>query len=387
MREAAAKGDENYLVAGVSADHRRETECIDPQRSTFVTFNGADVPFQIPGMSDVMPYESKRFRDLTATELDDYEKAFSQKLRRAVYRFGPDIIHSHHLWIVSSLVRRLFPAIPLVTSCHGSDLRQFQNCPHLRERVLSGCRAIDIVTALSRAQKDDIMRLYGLPPQKIVIAGAGYNDRLFYASPKPPPEPVQLVYAGKLSNAKGVPWLLRALKGIDEPTWQLHLLGSGSGEEKENCLRLVQTMGDKVCAHGAVPQQSLAEIMRQSHILVLPSFFEGLPLVILEGLASGCRVVATDLPGARALLGDADAEFVTLVKTPRLRNLDEPHREDENAFEQNLARALKQQMNAAVRYPQIDLASIQDKIDAFTWAGVFTKVRDAYLKCPGLESA
>jgi len=38
--------------------------------------------------------------------------------------------------------------------------------------------------------------------EKIIIAGAGYNDSLFYHDSKPNPDPVQLVYAGKLSNAK-----------------------------------------------------------------------------------------------------------------------------------------------------------------------------------------
>ena len=63
--------------------------------------------------------------------------------------------------------------------------------------------------------------------------------------------------------------------------------------------------------------------------MILPSFYEGLPLVILEGLASGCRIVATDLPGTKEVLGNSDADFITLVKTPRLRFTDQPYREVE----------------------------------------------------------
>ena len=235
--------------------------------------------------------------------------------------------------------------------------------------------------ALSEAQKKDIVRLYNLDPEKIVIAGAGYNDSLFYNHPKPAPDPVQLVYAGKLSNAKGVPWLLRALQSVHSPPWQLHLLGSGSGEEKETCLKLARQLGERVRVHGALPQQRLAEILRQSHILVLPSFFEGLPLVILEGLASGCRIVATDLPGTREIIGNGDTNMVTLVRTPRLRNTDQPYREDEDAFEENLKSAIEQQVDAANHCPFIDLSPIQDTIDAYTWTGIFKKVRKAYLKC------
>lgn len=381
LREASSCGYDNFLVAGLGSAGCDDTGCIDYDKSIFVTFNNADVSCQIPGMSDVMPYESMRFCDLSKKELCEYEKAFSTSLQHAVDRFKPDIIHSHHLWIISSITRQLFPDIPLVTSCHGSDLRQFHNCPHLQKSVLKGCRKIDIVMALSAAQKNEIIRLYNLPPEQIIVVGAGYNDKLFYIDSKPIPDPVQIVYAGKLSNAKGVPWLLRALQSIVSPSWQLHLLGSGSGDEKEYCLKLAKELGQKVKIYGALPQSSLARIMRGAHILVLPSFFEGLPLVILEGLASGCRIVATDLPGTNEVIGNSNTEFITLVKTPRLRFIDQPYQEDELAFEQNLQKSLQQQINRAYHCGQIDISLIQDKLDSYTWTGIFKKVREAYLKC------
>ena len=381
IREATVCGFDNYLVAGVRSDSYDDLDCIAQDKSMFVNFHNADVSYHIPGMSDVMPYESTRFCDLSEEDLCEYEKTFSEILQNAVHRFKPDIIHSHHLWIVSSLARQLFPNIPMVTSCHGSDLRQFQNCPHLHERVLTGCQRIDVVMALSEAQKNEIIRFYNLAPQKIIIGGAGYNDILFYSDTKPNPDPVQLVYAGKLSNAKGVPWFLRALQSISSPAWQLHLLGGGSGKEKEYCLRLAMELGEKVRIYGVLPQKRLAKIMRRSHILVLPSFYEGLPLVILEGLASGCRIVATELPGTKEILGNTDADFITLIRTPRLRFSDQPYQEDEYSFEQNLKKAIQQQINAASKCAQIDLSPIQDKLATYTWTGVFKKVKEAYLTC------
>jgi glycosyltransferase involved in cell wall biosynthesis len=163
--------------------------------------------------------------------------------------------------------------------------------------------------------------------------------------------------------------------------WQLNLLGSGSGEEKERCLGLAKELGEKVRVYGALSQNGLAKIMRHSHILVLPSFYEGLPLVILEALASGCRIVATDLPGTTELLGDYDTDFITMVRTPRLRFSDQPYREDENVFEKNLEKAIRQQIKAASKDGQIDLSPIQDKLEAYTWAGIFKKVREVYLSC------
>jgi glycosyltransferase involved in cell wall biosynthesis len=381
IREAKKYGHDNYMIAGVSSDWCDDISCIEKENSSFVYFQDGDVSCNIPGMSDVMPYESSRFCDLSSFELKEYENAFSRILSSAMEKYKPNIIHSHHLWIVSSVARQLYPEIPMVTTCHGSDLRQFQNCTHLQDIVLEGCRGINIVMALSEAQKKEIIRLYGLAPEQIMVVGAGYNDKLFYLEEKPAQDPVQLIYAGKLSNAKGVPWFLRALNSINSPAWQLNLVGSGSGEEKDQCLKLAEELGDRVRIHGALSQEDLASIMRKSHVLVLPSFYEGLPLVILEGLASGCRIVATDLPGIKELIGDTQTDFIKIVKTPRLHLIDQPYQEDEYQFEQDLREAIVKQINAAHNCEKIDLSPIQGRIDSYTWAGIFKKVQEVYVKC------
>ncbi len=380
MREAAGCGHENFLIAGIQPGHEAELHGVSRDQCRFVRFEGGDIPFKIPGMTDIMPYPNTRFVDLSITEIETYETVFARVLRNTAARFKPDIIHSNHLWLVTSLTRRLFPDKPVVASCHATDLRQFQNCPLLRDRVLSGCAHLDAAMALSGAQKKEIEEIYGLPPEKVVVTGAGYDDTLFTSGAKPAPEPVQLVYAGKLWNAKGLPWLLKALKTVRTPEWRLHMVGGGSGNEKERCIRLAQDLGGRVLIHGQIPQAHLAGLFRQAHIFVLPSLFEGLPLVVLEALASGCRVVATDLPGVTAVVGDVDTEYISLVRTPRLRKMDQPYPEDLPAFERHLARALEIQMAAAVKRPRIDLSPIADKLAAFTWQGIFAKVQEVYFK-------
>jgi glycosyltransferase involved in cell wall biosynthesis len=379
MREAAVAGHDNFMIAGIQSDRDAELHGVTPEQCRFVRFNGEDLSFRIPGMTDIMPYPSTRFIDLSAAEIDAYEAVFKRVLTDTVAEFHPDIIHTHHLWLVSSLVRRLFPHIPVVTTCHGTDLRQFQNCVHLRDKVLRGCRHLNAALALSAAQKKDIERLYQLPPEKVVVCGAGYNDGMFTVGTKPVPRPVQLVYAGKFWNAKGLPWLLKALKRIEAPDWQLHMVGGGSGPENDECLRLANDLGERVTVHGLIPQARLAAIFKQAHLFVLPSFFEGLPLVVLEALASGCRVIANDLPGVKAVLGDVAADFITLVPTPRLKNMDRPYPEDLPAFVQAMVRALEFQMAGALRQPDIDPAPIADKLAAFTWRGVFAQVEKVYV--------
>jgi glycosyltransferase involved in cell wall biosynthesis len=391
MREAASRNHRNYLLAGIQSNRPADLDCIAEDQCAFVRFGGSDISYRIVGMSDVMPYRSKRFCDLGGDEIAEYENGFAKKLKTVVKRFKPDIIHSHHLWILSSLARRICPDLPIATTCHGSDLRQFQNCRHLQKKVLNGCRGLDAVMALSEVQKNEIRRLYDLPSKKLHVVGAGYNEGLFSQSLKPEPCPVQVVYAGKLSNAKGVPWLLRALARIDAPAWRLHLVGGGSGPEKENCLQLAQGMGERVRIHGAVNQQQLAAIIKQSHVFVLPSFYEGLPLVVLEALAGGCRVVANDLPGTQEILGNAAVDVISFIRTPRLQTLDAPFPDEEKPFEARLEKTLRAQMAAAVNHPQIDLSPLKEKLAAFSWSSVFERVQRVYFEAirsfvPGIGS-
>jgi hypothetical protein len=56
-------------------------------------------------MSDVMPYQSSRFCNLTDVELFEYENCFEKKLKTLVKQLKPDIIHRHHLWLSSALAR------------------------------------------------------------------------------------------------------------------------------------------------------------------------------------------------------------------------------------------------------------------------------------------
>ena len=338
IREAARRGHENFLLAGVPHGEGPQPDGLGAAACEFVRFQGGGLPFAVVGMSDIMPYPSTRFADLSPLDVEIYERCFADKLQEVVARIHPQLIHSHHLWLLTAMTRSLFPHLPLVATCHGSDLRQFHFCPHLRPRVLAGCRELDGIMALTGAQKHDIIRLYDIPGGRIEVVGAGYNEAWFRPRPKPAPDPVRLVYAGKLSRAKGVPWLLRALAGLRRFPWRLDLIGGGTGRERDEILELAAAMEDRVQVWSPRSQAELARLMGQAHLVVLPSFFEGLPLVVLEALASGCRVVTTALPGVVEVLGGCDTEAILMVPPPRLLGQDTPHPEDEAGFIRDLGR-------------------------------------------------
>jgi glycosyltransferase involved in cell wall biosynthesis len=190
-----------------------------------------------------------------------YEDTFADKIQKAVHTLRPDIIHSHHLWIVTSIAKKTFPKLPIVTSCHGSDLRQFRKCPGIAQKIVGEIKDLHAVFSLSQSQKSEIQSLYNIPSNRIHITGAGYNQELFSFATKPDPNPIQIVYAGKLSRSKGVPWFLKALSKIQKQNWLLHLVGGGDGPEKEECLHLANQLGKQVKIHGPVSQVELAKIL------------------------------------------------------------------------------------------------------------------------------
>ncbi len=378
IKESRKRGLATYRVAGVPAGSTAPAADTANEEGAFVYFESAALDFAVPGMSDVMPYPSTLFRELKGRRLNAYKAAFTQVLRRAVERFDPDIIHTNHLFLLSALTRKLFADIPVVTTCHGTDLRQYYNCPHLRTFVKRHCRKLDRIIALTADQKSDISRLYGIPSDRIVVVGGGYDDSLFTRAPKSPVGAVQLLYAGKYNRSKGVPWLLKSLMRIQDQDWHLHMAGSGSGPERDTCMALMAQLGRKVTNHGYVNHRRLAELMRKAHVQVLPSFFEGLPLVLFEGLASGCRIITTNLSGFDEILGGAHGDTIRLIPLPPLETIDRPYREDEARLEAVLCRHILEMLAVVKQSPDIDDPHADNIAEAYTWSSVFERTRAVY---------
>jgi glycosyltransferase involved in cell wall biosynthesis len=125
-----------------------------------------------------------------------------------------------------------------------------------------------------------------------------------------------------------------------------------------------------VLLHGQVSQARLAELMRAANVFVLPSYYEGLPLVLVEAAASGCRVVATDLPGVREL-ADALGPWLDRVQVPRLERVDQPVADDLPDFVARLSRTLRDALCTEAPTQPPDLRR-------WTWRAVFRRVEDVW---------
>jgi len=251
------------VVVGVPADD--PTPPIGELTSEYVRplrFGSLPLDFPVPGMSDVMPYPSTRFSDLDEEQVSAYRRAWTEHLRPILDDFQPDLIHSHHVWLMSALLKDVAPEIPIVTHCHATGLRQMELCPHLASDVRRGCSRNDAFIVLHAGHAEQLRVGLGIDPACIHVVGAGYREDLFHCrSPHPRRKPA-LLYIGKYSAAKGVPWLLDAFERVltRNPAIRLHVAGGGAGEEADALRSRMDRMAPAVVQHGQLAQPELADL-------------------------------------------------------------------------------------------------------------------------------
>lgn len=356
IREAHEKGYEQGAIVGLSQEENEWTlEEIQVEARFPVYFNTKELPFDIVGMSDEMPYTSTRYQDMTPEMLSNYRQAFTKTIDHALERFKPDIIVSHHLWLLTGILKERVAnhhglKTPVIGICHGTDLRQHHLATNLSNEVTTKVSAIDQVFALHQEQINMIKVRYKITEDAIHLMGNGYNSRVFHAKHDKNlcKDKKRIVYAGKLSFAKGVRELIHAINGIQSKNFELVLAGSGQGHEYEEILKLVQISKTKIRYVGMLNQFELAELFRCSDVFVLPSYYEGLPLVVLEALACGLSVVVSDLPGLKPWLSNQLEKDVpiTYVTLPKLMTVDVPYPDSIGYYIQDLRSALEAQLES-----------------------------------------
>ena len=118
---------------------------------------------------------------------------------------------------------------------------------------------------------------------------------------------------GRLAYQKNHEILLRALARVD----RVCLVVAGEGELRDHLERVTRELGleERVHLIGEVDKQTVADLMLAADLFLMPSRFEGLSNALLEALAAGLPVVASDVP-AQAEVLDAGGEFPAGLKVP-----------------------------------------------------------------------
>ena len=122
--------------------------------------------------------------------------------------------------------------------------------------------------------------------------------------------PLKLLFAGSIGQRKGVGYLMKAMQDLKGLPVELTLMGSFVGSR--SVFRPYESL-----FHHAPPRahSAVLELMRQHHVLVLPSLFEGFALVILEAMACGMAVIVTPNTGGAEIVRDGTDGFVIPIRS------------------------------------------------------------------------
>ncbi|MDD2427033.1 MAG: glycosyltransferase family 4 protein [Eubacteriales bacterium] len=355
-------------------------EWIDCDSHYPVFFETEDIPFPIVGMSDEMPYPSTRYCRMDEEMINCWESSFYKELIRIKENYNPDVIISHHLWVLTAMVLEVFPDIPVIGISHGTDIRQARQNPEIAGRAVGSLRRLDRVLALADSHIEDLKECFDLLPEQIIVTGGAFDNKMFYPATHRPGSYnenfVTFLYAGKMSHAKGVYELVAAFADLykKNPAIRLDLVGTADAEMKA-LLNSDNVPSQAIRLFDVESQAELAEHLRHSDVFVLASYYEGLGLIAIEALASGVALVSNNLPALSQQLAPSleDTDLISWVELPRLRNLDEPYAEDIPAYVSRLSAAMEEQARRTLR-TNGERENLSQSVQVFSWESLAAKL-------------
>lgn len=222
-------------------------------------------------------------------------------LLQLISTLKPDVVASHSS--KAGVLGRLICSqlnIPNTFTAHGWSFEQ--GVPFVRrslslmiERIVG--RYTNKVIVVSEDGKRQAINQKIVKPTQIekIYYGIKINKSTIFLEKETPI--LNLVMVARFSRQKDHKTLLLALAQLAHLNWKLRLLGSGAGMTKMKKLVSDLGMDHKIHFEGAV--SNVQDYLVQSDIMILTSYWEGLPISILEGMSHGLPVIASDVSGVR----------------------------------------------------------------------------------------
>ena len=225
---------------------------------------------------------------------------------------GSDLIYANWLGagIVGAILNRL-TGKPLVVSFRGDDGYLARDRYLWRVLTRWVTRRAGIVAPVS-GELLRIIRELGVPEEKCRLPRFGVDTDMFHpASRKPEPrEDVTVLFVGSLIDRKGLHDLLKALVDPDFTRVRLTVVGDGPNAARLKDMANRLGLTERIDWKGIIPPAEVAQLMRSSDILCLPSYMEGRPNVVNEAMASGLPVVVTRIGGVPDMVKEGDTALL-----------------------------------------------------------------------------
>ena len=288
--------------------------CVDPlypsyrllQQRTFLN-PIADPSYAVPGLKvkylhyPALPFLSRGFNGYN----------YARVLTPAVRKFRPDIIIGYFIYPsgFAALTVAETLKVPMIVGALGSDLRGIS----IFTRVMSRrtMRKASFVVAVSDDLRDLAIKL-GVSPDKTVTIHNGCDFDIFHPAERGAaraelhvdPKAELIVFTGRLVPGKGLRELLQAFAILapSRPRLRLVCIGEGVMDQELRQRASQPDLQGYVEFLGNLSAEQIARWLAACNLLCLPSYSEGCPNVIIEALACGRPVVATNVGGIPELM-------------------------------------------------------------------------------------
>ena len=256
-------------------------------------------------------------------------------MRNALRDFKPDIVHAHTVRALPMAALARVKA-PLALTHHNTKLPFSPKWFRIADRIT------DTYVAIGAEVESILEQHVGRPIVRIPNAAGRSFDA---GAPRTAPEGrPQILSVGAISEQKNYPLLIETAAALTDgdmldeiPRFQI--AGGGADLEKLRAEVEARGLGDRVRFLGE--RSDVPDLMRESDLYLNVSLYEGMPLTLLEAMASGLPIIATDVPGNRELVTDGengqkaplgDAQAIARTIAQALSNADLYRRLSEGAI-------------------------------------------------------
>ena len=199
---------------------------------------------------------------------------------------------------------------PLSITIHGPDEFYDVSRYHLAEKI-AGCTFLRVIGKFARSQ----LMKYSPVEQwaKFEVTPLGVDPNRFAARPPRKRGKVfEILCVGRLVPAKGQHVLIQAVARLAKKEEPVFLRLVGDGPDRESLQEQAESLGvrDRVLLEGPVNQDHIQEYYRRADVFVLPSFAEGIPIVLMEAMAMEVPCITTRITGIPELIRDGIEGFL-----------------------------------------------------------------------------
>lgn len=233
------------------------------------------------------------------------------------YSFGKNLLKYRNILEKADIVHALMPLssakeleVPLVSHFHHYEsIERFSHLlykPFHHQMEKKAYLNSNVVIVPSEYSKEVLCSVFSIPKKKVVVVPHGVDISRFSGKTTKKSKNLRLLFVGPLEERKGIRYLIEALAMATDIHKNVELIVIGDGRERKNLESLVKRLELKnIEFKGYLEDEELIEHYNMADIFVFPSLKEGFGQVLVEAMACGLPIVATDASAIPEVVGNA----------------------------------------------------------------------------------